>query len=139
MSPEFNSGQKVEKSELTPTEKSIQKIEEHIKDAKLSSARFQAFADYADYLEANIHSGLLKKEVDVCLIEETIRQRKNGVMGYKSEFDQATKLYEDLYNSIYINSDDRITTLHDSSERISRGQLPKGIDLLMNIKNQAIE
>lgn len=123
----------------TSTLEAIRTIEQHIKDAELGSARFQAFADYADYLEANVHSGLLKKEVDVRLIEETIRQRKNGVMGYKREFGQATKLYEDLYNSIYTTSDDRINALHNSSERISRGQLPEVLDLLMNIKNQAIE
>jgi hypothetical protein len=96
-----------EKTELTSIEKTIQKIEEHIKDAKLDSPIFQAFADYADFVNAesllrqNRHSSMFQMEHS--LIKETIRQRQNGIIGYKKEYKDAEKLAIELGKAISID------------------------------------
>jgi hypothetical protein len=85
-----------EKTDLSATEQAMRDIEEHIGGAELGSARFQAFADYADHASAEV--SLQKSpsnsivQMEFSLINETIRQRKNGNTGYKMEFESAEKL-----------------------------------------------
>ena len=66
----------------------IREIAERLKDAKLESPEFQAFADFADK----------QQEGDTKLLEETIRQRRNGMRGYKAAYDQMPKV-TDAYSS----------------------------------------
>ena len=70
---------------MTPTEQAIQKIEDHVKDAELGSARFQAFFDFTDRVSTETallnwpHNDIISKmepQLEYSLINETIRQRK---------------------------------------------------------------
>jgi hypothetical protein len=70
------------------------------------SARWKAYADHVDYLEAERQvlympyrpdkSGLSYPELQLGLIEETIRQRINNVPNYKREYDHIVELVEQL-------------------------------------------
>src|SRR4051794_35931758 len=77
----------IQKSELAPDEKVVREMEEYIKDAELSSPRFQAFSDLVDWQKATLKGN--RKEASMAdvirlgLIEETIRQRQNGVTSYR--------------------------------------------------------
>jgi len=68
-------------------ESASQKIVDHLDDAGLESARWMAFADYADRDEAFVlsHGDKERKDIRLGLIDETIRQRKNEIKGYKNE------------------------------------------------------
>jgi hypothetical protein len=82
-----------------------QKILEHLKYAKLESPRFQAFCDYADLQNA---SEFIRKPpppegirlmpdllFNPDMIAETIRQRSNGIKGYKKELYQIVDVTRD--------------------------------------------
>ena len=84
--PELGEGQHQE-VRIKSEEEGIQEIVEHLRGAELESARFQAFADYADW-----QNELAKENGDVKIINETIRQRKNGMREYKKEYDQLPKV-----------------------------------------------
>ena len=108
-----------------------QKIEEHINDAELDSTRFQAFADYVDFKEAQFWcsdgGNFSMFEARLILIEETIRQRTNQVRGYRREFKHTEHLHDSL----------RKSTTYDGPYRI--GKLPQDIKYLRDLKNEAIE
>jgi hypothetical protein len=99
-----------ERSEISPTsipehgqdelrneKKGIQAIVEHLRDAELESARFQAFADYADR-----ENELSSKYGDAKMIDETIRQRINGMRRYKKEHDLIPTITS-VYNRALMN------------------------------------
>src|SRR4051794_39749441 len=69
--------------ELRAEKEGVREIAEHLRDVELESARMQAFADYADR-----EKELASKNGDAKMIDETIRQRRNGMRGYKKEYDQ---------------------------------------------------
>jgi hypothetical protein len=78
-----------ENIELTPVDKDKRKIEEHIKDTELVSARFQAFADFADFKKVELFTGGVKFSrfnILLSLVDETIRQRINGVLVIKKNW-----------------------------------------------------
>src|SRR3954469_2616301 len=70
------------------------------------STRWKAYTDYVDYLAAEQKvlympyrpdkSGLSYPELQLGLIEETIRQRINNVPNYKREYDRIVELVEQL-------------------------------------------
>jgi hypothetical protein len=88
MTSEFNSESSPEIGKLIPKEVAKQEIEKYLQDAELGSPRFNAFSDYVDknyataFKENNIES-----QLRLSMIEETIRQRTNGVKGYKAAFE----------------------------------------------------
>src|SRR3954466_4456210 len=101
----------VEKAKLTLKEQAIDNIENYIKDAELDSSRFQAFADYVDHLDAKKRSERMLHDEDrterrskLNLIEETIRQRQNGIRGYKEEFDNVPQLIVPLEKALVAES-----------------------------------
>jgi hypothetical protein len=65
-----------------------QEIVDHLEGAGLESARWKAFADFADREEAIVlaQGDEGRNNIRLALIEETIRQRKNEVKGYKTEY-----------------------------------------------------
>ena len=119
--------------ELTPTENVLREIEEYYKGTDLTSARFQAFADYIDYLDAKYvqKHKVRDKQAGIPLIEETIRQRKNGLMGYKKEFDRASQFRDNLRKAIGINVYSR--------KPYSRDALNQEIDYMQRIKDRLID
>jgi hypothetical protein len=87
--------------ELRDEKEGIRAIVEHLRNAKLESARFQAFADYADR-----ENELANKHGDTKMIDETIRQRINGMRGYKKEYDlipTITSSYEGVLRKRLLN------------------------------------
>jgi hypothetical protein len=89
-------------------EKAEQKIIDHLKDTALESPRFQAFADFVDFREATSHMPGERDEIKKAMIEETIRQRKNGVKGYKTEFELIGETTHDYWQALasFTNSTD---------------------------------
>ena len=94
MIPETNSS-------ISTTEQARRNIEEYVGNPELGSSRFQAFADYVDWQEAQFLADKNKShELRSALIEENIRQRKNGVSGYQREFETVSGLHKKLLQAI---------------------------------------
>ena len=126
--------------EMSPEEQALRQaqrtIENYVSIVELDSTRFKAYADYTDYFEASM--GLnhnydfdgtkrteRQREIRVGNIEETIRQRKNEIVGYRYEFAVAGSLALDLkeaYNNSRPNPQNENGLVRD----------------LMGIKNTAI-
>lgn len=131
MSREFDNSQPVETPAQTRTEKAIRQIEHYIAVAALDSPLFQAFADYTDRLNAEQLRNHIKDDrthLTLCLIEETIRQRKNGVRWYKRAFEfQVRLLQSDLKSALMADG--------HAARHVNRA-ISKN---LTDIKEQAIE
>jgi hypothetical protein len=94
-----------ENAAVIAEEKARQKIVEYLKDAKLESPQFQAFCDYADLqygseliLKPRLPQGLRfmpDQLFNADMIAETIRQRSNGIKGYKRELYQVVDVTRD--------------------------------------------
>jgi hypothetical protein len=94
MSNELEPGRGINPSEqagLTPEEKFQQTIEKHFEGHDLQSPRVQASFDFIDLRNVDIRqpwqSPIETASFDENLIMETIRQRINGVQGYKKEIE----------------------------------------------------
>jgi hypothetical protein len=92
---------------LSPLEQAQRYAENHIRNEKQESNRFQAFADYTDYYIAKmgLHSGRdfdgevrteRQRENSLANIEETIRKRTNKIPGYRKELSAAKSLVWEL-------------------------------------------
>lgn len=131
MSREFYNSQPVETPAQTRTEKAIRQIEHSISVAALDSPLFQAFSDYTDRLNAKpLHNRIRddRTHLTLCLIKETIRQRKNGIRGYKRAFEfYVRQLQSDLKSALM--ADGR------AAYHVNR-EIRK---ILTDIKKQAIE
>jgi hypothetical protein len=112
MSSEYNSGQGVEKYRPTHTEHTILKIEKGFEDTALSSPKFLAFSDYADFVDVDFALRKFNNDdttmnIELSLIKETIRQRTNSVVGYKREYENAEKLKNELADAIEMDKKGR--------------------------------
>ena len=74
-----------EQDQFWSEDRGRQKIIESLKGYEQGTPRFEAFCDYVDLLETTRKDS--ENGIKTAMIEETIRQRKNGVKGYKKEFD----------------------------------------------------
>jgi hypothetical protein len=81
-SPEANPPSRAE------LERAEQNIIAHLEGAGLESVRWKAFTDFVDREEAFVQAKGDQKRTDVrlAIIDETIRQRKNELKGYKKEY-----------------------------------------------------
>src|SRR4051812_17860237 len=108
MTSEISPGQQprpAERVEITPKEQALKKVEEQLNQSAMESPQFQAFADYIDYMRAETDLEIddsnnpytsQQKDMKYCLIEETIRQRRNGVLGYEQAYDNASLLIQNV-------------------------------------------
>src|SRR5438067_1215971 len=85
-----------ENAQSTFTAKAIEEITSDLRGEKLESARFQAFADYADHLVADEQVRSSPEStlflIRYSLIQETKRRRNNGLQGYKKAYEDAEDL-----------------------------------------------
>jgi hypothetical protein len=113
----------IEETKLTPTNEIVEEMTNYIKGERLESTKFQAFADYADYMFAvskmRGSSDNILFQFEYCLIQETKRQRKNGVRGYKEEYEEIEQLGKRLGRSITADRNHG-KTVHDISSYLGQ-------------------
>ena len=133
MSHDIEAGRGFNPSEqpgLTPEEKFQQTIEKHFEGHDLQSPRVQAAFDFTDLRNADIRqpwqSPIETASFDENLIMETIRQRINGVKGYKREIES----FSNLANSFHEELKDR-DLLGEAHEKYSQS--------LVDMKNKTID
>jgi hypothetical protein len=133
----------IESDGVSPIDEALRKIEDHIEDAELNSPRFQAFADGADVVYANLtirypsaeeHKGITRnmREMREVLIDEDIRKKKNTVVGYKQELDGAERLFEGLMNAVD-------ATTKNAKGKDQQATMVSAIKRVVAIKEQAID
>jgi hypothetical protein len=96
----------VKGTELTREEAKRQNIIEHLKDTPLETPRFQACADSIDLTYESLRAN--PNNIKLVVIEETIRQRKNGIAGYKKDdywnaMEETLRNTTDIPKAIYKN------------------------------------
>ena len=75
----------------------VEFLNETEQDSKIDSPRFQA---YCDYVDVELAGGMGEsKTLKQALIQETIRQRRNGVLGYDDEFGEVEKREKEYENN----------------------------------------
>src|SRR4051794_29745073 len=97
----------------TPVERAGQQISERLQHTALEDPLFQAFADSTDLqdLTSNIEMTNIDKlfpakhnannNLKLAILEETIRQRKNGIKGYKKAYDKLVpSITQDLKSAV---------------------------------------
>jgi hypothetical protein len=130
MSYELESGQNVNPSQetkLTPEERFQQKIDKYFEGHDLQSPQVQAYCDFTDMQNVGIRQPWGEATYyNQDMITETIRQRVNGVTGYKREIEQVS----DLAGNYKKELEDRYTG-READTKYSQG--------LMDIKNKAID
>jgi hypothetical protein len=92
-------------------EKAQQRIVDHLNGHDLGSPRMDAFTDYVDWYFASRKED--RNEIEVAMIKETMRQRRNSVKGYAAE--------EGLLDSIL---DDYFFIAQDTLMRDKPGEAP---------------
>jgi hypothetical protein len=122
-------------TEVTPPseaglERAAQKIVDHLENAGLDSVRWKAFADYVDREEAAVfsYSDEERKDIRLCLIDETIRQRKNEVKGYKKEYDLLETVAKDYIEAM----NEHVTKEHAYRESLRKADMGKYTAYTMN-------